>query len=478
MHEAIPRKEKHTRDEYVGPRKANEYIQMLACKPPPAMLFDEFWREGEVALLFGPSGAGKSMLAVQLAEALGRGRGIGGFRMPTKRQRVLYVDLKLSDRQFTTRYDKYRFSENVIRWRPATTEGFGEALRKTLAETRAKCVLIDDLSAFRETSDGTRDTMRLMRELVKICDVLDISILALAASRAPRTGSIISERELMRSHILCDAADSVFAIAAHPSCPYSRTIVQTRSVNPMVWTASNAPVCWIEPTEEGLPGLVFEKRFTAPVDQERNRLICEIRRRWNAGESFRKMAVDLGISSATASRLCKKWRPGLEPTAMPPPPTPPEPRELPGPPESIEGEFEKPAWIDIEEDAAFTASESNDKDDQLPQNELGVETVPAARQEPVRETAEARPPYYADDPPQPDTPRSILLAHGCTPGHDTNGREIFIESEDSNGKRQVWYRFDRKNSRSNEEVLKRMEFKSFGPNITTVDGPMCPFNTS
>ena len=40
---------------------------------PPRPLFGEFWREGELALLFGAAGTGKSLLAVQLAESLARG---------------------------------------------------------------------------------------------------------------------------------------------------------------------------------------------------------------------------------------------------------------------------------------------------------------------------------------------------------------------------------------------------------------------
>jgi len=69
------------------------------------MLFDEFWREGELAMMFGASGTGKSILAVQIGEALARGRALDGFRMPrTRRQKVLYVDLDTSAKRFRTRY--------------------------------------------------------------------------------------------------------------------------------------------------------------------------------------------------------------------------------------------------------------------------------------------------------------------------------------------------------------------------------------
>ena len=104
------------------PRKANECIMDAKRFPTPAMLFDEFWREGELALLFGASGTGKSVLAVQVAEAIARGRGLDGFTMTARRQKVLYAELKLSDKQFEMRYSAlgktYRFSENLSRDRP------------------------------------------------------------------------------------------------------------------------------------------------------------------------------------------------------------------------------------------------------------------------------------------------------------------------------------------------------------------------
>ena len=53
------------------PRKVNECIAAIKHLLPPEPLFDEFWREGELALLFGASGSGKSILAVQIADALG-----------------------------------------------------------------------------------------------------------------------------------------------------------------------------------------------------------------------------------------------------------------------------------------------------------------------------------------------------------------------------------------------------------------------
>ncbi|HVF47757.1 MAG TPA: AAA family ATPase, partial [Pyrinomonadaceae bacterium] len=84
-------------------RRANDYIVDAKRFKAPAMLFDEFWREGELALMFGAPASGKSVLAVQLGDALSRGGGLQGFRAPPGRRRVLYVDLRHNDEQFQVR---------------------------------------------------------------------------------------------------------------------------------------------------------------------------------------------------------------------------------------------------------------------------------------------------------------------------------------------------------------------------------------
>src|SRR5215213_8791540 len=102
--------------------KANECIAATKRARPAARLFDEFWREGELAMLFGASGAGKSILAVQIADALARGTAMWGFVMPKGRRKVLYVDLGLSDAQFQARYrnqDPTRNADAPVRNEPA-----------------------------------------------------------------------------------------------------------------------------------------------------------------------------------------------------------------------------------------------------------------------------------------------------------------------------------------------------------------------
>ena len=65
--------------------------------------------------------------------------------MSERRHKVLYVDLKLPDRQFDMRYRNgakaYRFSENLCRERPAADEKLVDRLRKLIIENGFRVVV-------------------------------------------------------------------------------------------------------------------------------------------------------------------------------------------------------------------------------------------------------------------------------------------------------------------------------------------------
>jgi hypothetical protein len=54
-------------------RSNNSWINRSKSTPAPHSLFGEFWREGELAVLFAHHGLGKSTLAMQIAESIAVG---------------------------------------------------------------------------------------------------------------------------------------------------------------------------------------------------------------------------------------------------------------------------------------------------------------------------------------------------------------------------------------------------------------------
>ncbi|MGE3466537.1 MAG: AAA family ATPase, partial [Pyrinomonadaceae bacterium] len=302
---------------YPLPRRANECIADPGGFRPPAKLFDECWREGDLALLFAPPAMGKSILAVQIAEALARGEPIDGLDMPEDRHRVLYVDLVHSDEQFHSRRTHengrtYRFSDSFHRDAPPPDleGGLIEWLREVVRERRYRAVIIDDLTAIRTTYDGTRETLRLMRELRSLKNELGISILVLTQSRPPRSGEVVSESNLFRSRVLCDAADSVFAIGRHPRQTEWLFLTQVRSRNaPIAWHRENSPFAQIFRRDDGLLVWQFDERFDPKLDAETLHLVRIVKGMQTSGLSIRKIGLELGITRSRVERLLRKWRP-------------------------------------------------------------------------------------------------------------------------------------------------------------------------
>lgn len=443
-------------------RRVNDYFANATNFAPPEMLFGEFWWEGELTLFFGAAGTRKSILAMQMADSIARGKGIDGFNMGAKRQKVLYVDLVLSEKQFQMRYlhpaaenshsKHHQFSQNLYRERPGPEDELCKWLRSRVEDEGYKTIIIDDINALRETCDGTRETLKAMREMRRLAEELEISVLVLAESREPGWNRLVSEADLQRSRALCEAADSVFAIGRHPKIAGTFYLTQTRSRNaPISWNTNNAPVCWIERTEDGNLIFKFDKRFVPEIDEELRQMICNVKWRKDAGATYRCIADELGISTWKVGDLLKKWRPDIEPPMAEPDVVEAVPSGLKRDVEAEEDDAELRRYkaevgLDIDFKEAFA----------LDKNVVSDEIVPDAFVTPASHSCAERP---------------ALLGH-LKRSFDKNDREIFVEREDENGRPIVWYMYDTTGQ------LRRCEFKGFGTTGRHVDGPICLFNTS
>jgi len=276
-------------------------------RKPPQALFDAFWREGELAMLFGEPGSGKSLLAVQIADAITRGTTLLYPQLPVKRgQKVLYVDLVLSEKQFAARYSDHKFEGGLFRCAPLDGEDLFEWTAAMIARHRFKVVVIDDLSFVARTDDGTRETLALMYDLRQMTRETGVSILVLADSYPLVFGSNAPERGLRRSRVLCGVSDSVFAI-------YNGKVIQTRTrTDELVWNQRNLLGCRIANLESGLLGMEFE---LPEIDDHVREQIFDIKHFHDDEKmTFRAIEDKLGISKSQAERLYKQWTPELEET--------------------------------------------------------------------------------------------------------------------------------------------------------------------
>ena len=89
-------------------RSANQCLADAQTMPIPRQLYSSLIYEGEITILVADTNVGKSIFAVQISNEI------------AKDQRVLYIDLELSDKQFERRYSEdftnhFCFEENLMR---------------------------------------------------------------------------------------------------------------------------------------------------------------------------------------------------------------------------------------------------------------------------------------------------------------------------------------------------------------------------
>ncbi|MFZ1700275.1 MAG: AAA family ATPase [Pyrinomonadaceae bacterium] len=426
---------------------------------PPPLLFDEFWREGELAMLFGPAGVGKSLLAVEVADALARGRPLKGLRMPTTRRNVLYVDLVLSDAQFGLRYScegsrakmrRYKFSTQFFRDRPKPGSNIAEWLRRLVVRDKINVVVIDDLSIVSQSNDGTRETLELTRTLRQMTHELGISVLVLADSLPNVYAKDADEHDLRRTRILCAHADSVFSLSPVNDTKM-RHLIQTRmQAGDLAWTHRTPAHFRLTARDDGFVGFDFIEPEYTP---EQIDLIHNIHLKRLDRKTFRSIAEEFDISKSSAERLASKWTPAVAT-------------------KYVEGrQFSKmQAAVAYNDDCRDEdADESEDSDERF-----GPYGEDRWADDDLGEFAADGEYCVLSKPPQIFDPSRIPFAAALRRptifdlehDYDHNGNQIFVESrQEHSGKPRVWYQ-----RRSNGIDFARFVRDGFGTSGKTI-GP-------
>lgn len=208
-------------------KTANSWLEQAKKRPIPNMLFDEFWVENDFTILFADTNSGKSILAVQIADSISKGEPIGSFRIESKKQKVLYFDFELSDKQFENRYSEnysnhFNFHENFLRLEINSNcelekgKDFDtflfEQIELTIIETGSKILIIDNITYLKNETEKAKDALPLVKTLKELKNKYHLSILALAHTPKRDMAKPICKNDLSGSKMLMNFIDSAFAI--------------------------------------------------------------------------------------------------------------------------------------------------------------------------------------------------------------------------------------------------------------------------
>lgn len=206
-------------------RTANERIRIAASRPQPKMLFDEFWFENELCILFAGSNVGKSILAVQIADSITKGYNIGEFKMHAEPQNVAYFDAELSDKQFQLRYTDeitkkiYQFDDKFFTQELDSPSGDSgdeilNAIIEDIVKYEAKILIIDNLSYLDDDNEKAKRAIPLLKKLKALKKKYGLSILVLAHTPKRDESKPLHQNDLAGSKMLINLCDSAFAIGS------------------------------------------------------------------------------------------------------------------------------------------------------------------------------------------------------------------------------------------------------------------------
>jgi len=310
-------------------KTANSWMKSAAQKPVPEQLLGELWYEDEICMLFADTNVGKSILAVQIADAISKGRPFLCF--PASKincRKVLYLDFELSERQFLIRYRDetntiYTFSDEFYRaeLNPECMDitnidnpyqQIVDAIVKVVEEQGIKIVIIDNITYLRSEMENAKNALPLMQQLKQIKKNYNLSMLILAHTPKRDTSRPITINDLMGSKALMNFADSSFSIGVSQRDNSQRYIKQIKVRNTTnEYSTNNVLLCDIV-KENALLQFSFAdyaderehlKQITEKEKTEQRQLVYMLSKE---GKSQREVATETGLSLATVNRYLKK----------------------------------------------------------------------------------------------------------------------------------------------------------------------------
>ena len=240
-------KKKAIKNDCLVIKGANQWIEEAKSRPIPKKLFGDLWFEKELCILYADTNVGKSILAVQIANSISSGESILNMNNEVSKQKILYIDCELSDKQFENRYsvdykEHYTFDKNFIRAEinsdlempkeyKTLEEYLSFTLEKYAKEDEYKIFIIDNLSYLNSESEKAKYALLLMQKLKSFTRNYNCSVLVLAHTPKRDETKPISKNDLAGSKVLMNFCDSSFAIGFSSTTANYRYIKQIKQRN-------------------------------------------------------------------------------------------------------------------------------------------------------------------------------------------------------------------------------------------------------
>lgn len=314
---------KNKKRNILSDKTANEWLEIGSKIPDPKSLFGNIWHEGEVGILFSNTGKGKSILAVQLADAISKGKPMLGENID--KYKVLYFDFELSTKAFQKRYsmsntDLYSFSDNFIRIeidRDKNSEDNKVSFEQLIIDSitiqalknKATALIIDNITYLAASNEKSHEALELMKIILKLSREYSISILLIAHTPKRDIYSPIQLEDLAGSKALSNFVDICFCIGESVKGDSVRYIKQLKNRNyPIEYGEENVINCKIVKEKSFLKfdmiGFGMEREHLQAAAEDKRFLQAQNLKK--SGQTNIEIAKTIGVSARTIGRWLKK----------------------------------------------------------------------------------------------------------------------------------------------------------------------------
>ena len=294
-------------------KTANDWVEEALNSPDPKMYFHDLIVQFENTVIFASSNVGKSILAVQIAEAI------------AKVEKIMYIDLELSTKQFQMRYsdtstgEVHIFPTNFTRAEIDPEMIAGIDLEQEIldsieeaAKQGTKFFIIDNITFICNDSEKGATAGSFMMKLIRLKKKYFLTTIVIAHTPKRRGWEPITQNDLAGSAKLINFFDAGIALARSAKDNNLRYLKQVKvRTGEYQYDAENVIVYDVVKTDGFLK---FEFQGYAKEDDHlKNREssddydeIQAILRLKKEGKTIRQIAEEMDMASTTVHRRLRK----------------------------------------------------------------------------------------------------------------------------------------------------------------------------
>ena len=290
-------------------KKANEWIQESIKRPDPKMFFHDLIVQYENTVIFAASNVGKSILATQIAEEI------------SKTEKVLYVDLELSTKQFQMRYTDtstgkvHLFPANFTRAEIEPELIVGSDLSQEIlysieeaAKQGTRFFVVDNITFICNDIERAKKAGDFMLKLIRLKKKYNLTTIVIAHTPKRRGWKPITQNDLAGSAKLINFFDAAIALARSANDPDLRYLKQVKvRTGEFQYDADNVLILDVN-KDDGF--LKFDVMGTGREEDHLNALeggdvadeILTILKMQREGMTVREIAKVMNIGKSTVQR--------------------------------------------------------------------------------------------------------------------------------------------------------------------------------